>query len=221
MPDFTRYAIYYCPDDISFMNAGADWLGRDMATGTNRTAVAEKHYILRPQKYGFHATLKAPFRLANGTSKEMLRTALVTLAGTTSPFELSGVKLSQIGRFFALTPMGDSLELNNLAALCVTQLDQFRAPLTQAELAKRRRSNLNPTQDDNLVNWGYPHVLDQFRFHMTLTGPLGISDQPQAKQHINQHFAAFMNRPLSIKSLCLVGEDASGYFHLLSRIPLG
>ncbi len=221
MPDFIRYAVYYCPDDPVFMDAGATWLGWDLATGTHLTTIAAQHYTTRPQKYGFHATLKPPFRMASGTSNTALHSALKKLASTASPVVLSGLTISKLGRFFALTAQGDTSKLDAIATLCVTHLDEFRAPLNQAELNKRQKSNLNPAQNDNLVNWGYPYVLDQFRFHMTVTGPLDQTDQAKVQLCLEQHFEPFLHRPLAINSICLVGEDASGYFHLVSRFPLG
>ncbi len=46
------------------------------------------------------------------------------------------------------------------------------------ELQRRRAANLTPRQEFLLMHWGYPYVLDEFRFHMTLTRRL-----PDEKQH--------------------------------------
>ena len=52
------------------------------------------------------------------------------------------------------------------------RLDPFRAPLTPSERARRRPEDLDPRRRALLDRWGYPHVFEAFRFHMTLTGRL-------------------------------------------------
>jgi hypothetical protein len=59
-----------------------------------------------------------------------------------------------------------------LHSACVRAFDPFRAPLSAADLERRRKAPLSPEQDARLVEWGYPYVFEDFRFHMTLTGAI-------------------------------------------------
>ena len=48
----------------------------------------------------------------------------------------------------------------------------FARPPGAAELERRRKAGLSAAQEKMLLRWGYPYVLDEFRFHLTLTGRL-------------------------------------------------
>ena len=67
-----RYAIYYVPpSDTQLADFGAAILGHDVESGSARErlvvpGIAESRLVgmtRRAGRYGFHATLKAPFRL--------------------------------------------------------------------------------------------------------------------------------------------------------------
>ncbi len=176
-----RVAIYYAPAPQScWWQAGSEWLGRcaqtGQALGQPLIPGIEPQWLARltadPRRYGWHATLKAPFRLAQGQTLDSLRAALRRLCTGRAPVELGRLKLCQQGNFLSLRPQGQTAELERLASDCVQQLQPLAAPLSAAELARRRSAGLTPEQDALLQAWGYPHVLAQFRFHLSLTGPL-------------------------------------------------
>lgn len=213
----TRYAIYHCPGGAQG-DWGADWLGWDIRSGEARDAVRPE-LVKRPAKYGFHATLKAPFRLAEARGETGLREAVARLARGLSPvsFEL---ELQRIGSFLALVPAHPSEELDVLAAACVEELDGYRAPLTDAELARRNPARLSPHQAALLSRWGYPYVMDEFRFHMTLTGPVAEADQAQVMEDVSREAAPVIGAH-RVDSICLCGERADGRFDLIERFSLG
>ena len=156
-----RYAIYYTPlPGTALASFGAAWFARDAPC------------LDAPRRYGFHGTLKAPFRLAAGTSEAELLGAAGRFAAERPAFSGPALRLSVLAGFLALTPSEPSEALDRLAADCVAVFDRFRAPAAKAELARRRRPGLSPRQDALLLRWGYPYVMDAFRFHMTLTGRL-------------------------------------------------
>ncbi len=228
---FTRYAIYYAPPaEADWSKWAAAWLGWDMeaglalphpaapdldAAGLDVAAITEV-----PRKYGLHATIKPPMRLATGRDEAGLRAACAALAASRAPVTLSGLQIERMGRFLALRPLGDVAALNALAAACVTELDGFRAPAPDAELQRRRAAGLSPAQEDNLLRWGYPYVLDQFRFHITLTGKLPKSALPQVEDHLTSALAPLLPAPVVIRDLALMGEAEDGRFHLIQRYAL-
>ena len=201
---------------------GAQWLGWDidLARICDRPEVTGIEDItVAPRKYGFHGTLMPPFRLAEGTTPEALEAAVERIAARQSPIRLSGLELSTIGRFLALTPVGDACALQELARDIVAGLDQLRAPPTTAELARRRAAGLTINQEANLLRWGYPYVLDEFRFHMTLTDKLTGMQRPLAEAAIRERLPE-LPQPFDMAEIALVGERTDGMFQTLGRFAL-
>lgn len=227
MTGYQRYAVYLAPKAGPLAGFAAGWLGWDPACGA-KVAHPELPGLPRPlaeitetpRKYGFHGTLKPPFALAEGQTEGALRAALADLAARQAPVTLPGLALAPLGRFLALVVQGDAAPLNALAAEVVRGLDRFRAPLTEAEMARRRLSRLSPRQAELLARWGYPYVLDQFRFHMTLTGKLSARDLDATRRVLEPVLAPLLPRPFVVTDLCLFGEAAGGRFHLVERVPL-
>ncbi len=223
---FTRYAIYYAPPaEAAWSKWATGWLGWDMEAGC-ATALPDAGALdvatitATPRKYGLHATMKPPMQLATGTDEDALRAACAALAATRAPVRLEGLQVERLGRFLALRPLGDVHALNALAAACVTELDAFRAPASDAEIEKRRAAGLSAEQDTNLIQWGYPYVLDQFRFHITLTGKLPKGDLPAVEDYLETELAPLLPQPFEINDLALMGEAEDGRFHLIQRYPL-
>jgi putative phosphonate metabolism protein len=222
MDQMKRFAIYYAPRDGAFADAAARWLGWDLAQGR---AMAQPDLpgladlTADPRKYGFHGTIKPPFRLADGTAPDDLATAVAALAQRLHPVQRPGLKMVLLEGFLALVP-GHDPALTKLAAEVVQGLENFRAPLTPAEIAKRRPETLTPRQRELLAAYGYPYVMEEFQFHLTLSGRLGAPDAPALQKAAQAHFTGLIPQPFRLEDLCLCGEDAAGRFHLLHRYPL-
>ncbi len=211
---FTRYAIYVVPDG-PWGDFGAAWLGWDTRSGEDH-ASPHPELTARPRKYGFHGTIKAPFRLLPGQTAEGLAAAARALSGKFQPFSLNSLQLSRLGPFFAMTAPGEQAQLRGVADTMLVEMEPFRAPLTPEDLARRRAAKLSAQQDAYLVQYGYPHVLDAFKFHLTLTGP--AKDPERAEQVIRNALPAHAGA-LMIDSLCLCGEAQDGRFHVIERMP--
>lgn len=219
---YTRYGIYYLPPAGAFADFGASWVGWDVASGQARAQFDTPNLdrvTTAPRKYGFHATLKPPFRLAEGTSGDDLTDAVATLARTTAPAMSDGLELSALGRFLALTPFGDVAGIQRVAAACVTTLDPFRAAASEQELAKRRAAGLSAAQEAMLLAWGYPYVLDAFRFHITLTDRLPKPEIDLWRGAVAAHLPD-MPRPFVLDAICLVAERPDGQFEQVGRYTL-
>lgn len=217
--NFSRYGAYFTPEDPAFAAAGASWLGWDIRTG-HKTGTPDPALVVRPRKYGFHATIKPPFRLADQKRLSDLENSAQGLAQRLSPVIVPGLQLSLLGSFLAFTARGDTTSLNRLAATVVRDLDGFRAPSTEADLARQRKPNMSDAERENLARWGYPYVMDGFRFHMTLTGPLPRGKRDDATKLATEHFDKVLPTPLVIGSLTLVGEAEDGFFHEIRRYSL-
>ena len=223
---FTRYAIYHTPAPGTPLDSfGAHWLGWDSAQGAARPhpdmgGLDLAEVTAKPRKYGFHGTIKPPFHLAEGTTAQGLSDAVAAFCAGAAPVTLDGVELARLGRFLALVPDGDASALAGLAARAVQELDPFRAPASATELDKRRASRLSAAQEAHLRRWGYPYVLDQFRFHMTLTGPLEDHKAAEVETALADPLTALDLAPYHIDGLTLMGEDAAGKFHQIHRYGL-
>jgi putative phosphonate metabolism protein len=214
-----RYAIYFAPAlDHKLTRLANAWLGRDAASGEDLPQVsvegldAEDFAALTadPRRYGFHATLKAPFELKDGTAEYHLIDAFEAFAAERRAFTLPRITLGQLGPFFALIPAEESDELDALAADCVRAFEPFRAPLSDADILRRKPEKLSPSERHHLHTWGYPYVFEDFRFHMTLTGPTLDAQRDVLKAAIDAHFAGILDRPLAIDHLALFIETERG-----------
>lgn len=218
----TRYALYFAPEAGPFATAAARWLGRDAATGADVAPIDPALWPLTQsaRRYGFHATLKAPFRLAEGQSEAALIAAMAAFGKSQAPVTLDGLQLAVLDGFVALIPQGGTSALDTFAARIVRDFDPFRAPLTEADIARRNPARLSARQRDYLESWGYPHVLDEFQFHMTLTDRLSPEQAAWVLPLAEATFAPFLHRPVVIDALTLFVEGPDGLFHHLHRAPL-
>jgi hypothetical protein len=174
-----------------------------------------------PRRYGFHATIKPPFRLAAGAAPAELVVACEGLCADLGPVQLDGLQLTDLDGFLALTPAGDTGALDALAARAVADLDAFRAPAPPDEIARRRAAGLTPRQEALLDRWGYPYVMEEFGFHMTLTGRLAPALRGAVAAGLDDWLAPVLPRPFEIGHLALAGEGPDGRFRLVGRWPLG
>ena len=221
---FTRYALYYTPDG-AFARLGAAWLGWDIDAARRiahpDTAGLEISALTQtPRKYGFHATVKAPFVLADGQQEAALLAETKALCKRLDSVRLDRLKIAQLGRFLAFVPLGDQTGLRAFATEVVRELDHFRASPSEDELTRRRKGNLSPEQDRNLRRWGYPHVMGQYRFHITLTGRMPRETLPDVQAEAEVHFAEMLPVPFTIDFLSLVGERPDGKWVIIQRCPL-
>ena len=182
-----RYAIYFVPAaDSALYRFGAAMLGYDCYTGNDvgfPDPLPMEHAAWRdltgePRRYGFHATLKAPFQLANGGDETELVDAFQHFSRSIEAVPIFEPIVATLQGFVAIVPSAANPAIDRLAAACVTSFDRFRAPLS-AHDRDRRTIGLSERQTGNLDRWGYPFVFDDFRLHLTLTGRLGADRRPR------------------------------------------
>src|SRR5262249_20799199 len=152
-----------------------------------------------PRTYGFHATLKAPFRLRDGLAEADLVRAFQAFAKTLRQVPTIVPAVEMLEGFIAIVPQTPSADVDALAAAFVREFDQFRAPMSQDERARRLRAKLSPREQANIDRWGYPYVFDDFRFHMTLTGRLPANRQAAILPALREiFFDRHGDRPIAI-----------------------
>ncbi|MBP0492812.1 DUF1045 domain-containing protein [Roseomonas sp. SG15] len=221
-----RAALYWAPElDDPLHRLGSEWLGRDAETGATVRQPAVPGLDLAaltddPRGYGLHATLKPPFRLA-APFPAMLDEAAALAAGT-APFDLPPLELVSLGGFLALRESAPCPALQGLADACVATLDAYRAPPTEAEIARRRPERLDAAGRYNLHRWGYPQVFGAWRFHVTLTRRLTPEQDAAIRPALLAHLGDVPARPRRVTSLCIFTQAAPGAPFLIGeRLPLG
>jgi putative phosphonate metabolism protein len=219
-----RFAIYAAPGTEPADAAGTllrekaeQWLGRrvsgepvtpGVAAGWTREAIDAMTVSAR--RYGFHATLKAPFRLAEGRTPEELDAALARFAAGRACVAVPQLSLARLGGFFALVPGARAARLHALADEVVTGFDCFRAAPTEAEIARRNPASLTARQRELLKAWGYPYVLEEFRFHLTLTDRIPAGQRSAVERTLKSWFAASLGITLPVDAIALFAEPEPG-----------
>lgn len=224
-----RYAIYWAPKPDSALAAfGRHWLGSDPESGTGsaqRDSLGLAPELVErataaPRRYGLHATMKAPFRPAPGVTRTLLTDALAGFCAVRRRALAGPLRLVRLGPWLALVPAKPLADLDWLAAECVTAFDRFRAPLSEADRA--RRSGLSgPLQQRYFEEFGYPGVLAAFTFHITLAGPLAGADLDAVERALRPVAQPFNSEPFRVDELCWFGDPGAGaLFEICSRSPL-
>jgi putative phosphonate metabolism protein len=230
MTDTPRYALYYAAAPRSELGRfGAHLLGYDAFSHKTLRFPVDIEQILPdwgeltqdPRKYGFHATLKAPMVLADGKSEAELLAACAEFAAMPRSIPVIAPMVSAIGDFIAIVPSQPSAELQALAADAVSRFDSFRAPLTASDRARRNPDRLPASQRDYLERWGYPYVMEEFRFHMTLTGRLPAARLETVLAILRQRFAALDMHSFAVDRLALFKQnDSSSRFQIVRNYNL-
>ncbi len=227
-----RYAVYFSPARHSpWWTFGAHWLGRDECQDaaltqpvSSQVELAELSSITaEPRRYGFHATLKAPFHLTGGHTIDDLVLRMDALAKTLKPVALGPLHSILLGNFVALVPVKRIDPTASLAASCVLGLDDLRAALSEADLARRLAAPLNTREQELLRQYGYPYVLERFRLHFTLSGPVPTHTARCVIQEVAESVKRLnATAPLQLDRLCLFVESAPGQpFKRLIDFTLG
>lgn len=217
-----RHAAYFAPaPDSQAWVLGSQWLGRCARSGEGFTQPVAAGWSANdfarvtqaPRRYGWHATLKAPFALAEARTVSDLNAGFAGLSARFgTPFTLA-VQLVRMGDFLALVALRPCAPLQQLADTCVRELHDCAAPLPPSELARRSSNGLTPRQMDMLAQWGYPFVMEDFAFHLTLTGSLqGLTDArvAQLMRHAQDWFAPLLADGLQIDAVTWFAEDMPG-----------
>lgn len=219
MAPFPRYAIYYASAPGSDIERfGAHLIGYDALSGADlpfpdsivQSVPDWRELTQDPRKYGFHATLKAPISLARGKTESGLLAACEAFAGSPRPIPVIRPVVNSISGFIAVVPAEPSDELERLAADCTREFDSFRAPLTPEDRARRNPSALTPRQCDHLDRWGYPYVMEDFRFHMTLTGRLDAERREPILTMLRKRFSAVGLKTLAIDRIAVFRQGDTG-----------
>ena len=222
-----RVALYRAPEcGDPLGHLGNAWLGRDPelnVTLAQPDIPGIEEMTQAPRVYGFHATLRPPMRLATGWDEFF--DCASALARAKTPFDLPPLRVADLSGFLALREQAPCPALDALADACVRATDPHRRRASPAEIAQRRGPGLPPEQDALLLRWGYPHVLQHWRFHMTLTRRLDAAEMAYMRPAAEAHFAGVLGASRRVSEICIFAQredsgDTPAPFLIAHRLRL-
>ena len=200
-----RYAICFTPPPVSPLALfGAGVIGYDCF---QRTEVPHRSIdgidpsvlalaTVEPRRYGFHATLLAPFGLAADTNEAELTKAFLEFAEAPFPVAVGLLHVTAMDRFVVISPVEHHPAIEALADACVMAFDQCRAPVTNAGRAR----------------------CDEFRFYMALAGPIPDNVRRAFKGSLSKAFSDLSRDHLELGAVSLMRQDdQAGRFYVLAR----
>ena len=236
MTNYKRVAIYFLPKkNSSLENFGKNLLGRDINKKKKISLTRRQKYFInrgftyfdelkdyceQPAKYGFHATLKAPFRLKRNVKTKNFYDVISHIAAQHSRFKIKGLKIVYSKKFTFITSRKPNKLLINLESDLVKHLDTFRAELNKTEIKKRIPDSLTFKQNKYLKEWGYPFVFDQFKFHMTLMNQNNNKLSNKQKLELEKLIYKTSNNVIEFNEISLLGENKNGHFEEIKRFKL-
>ena len=236
MTNYKRVAIYFLPKkNSSLENFGKNLLGRDINKKRKISLTRRQKYFInrgftyfdelkdyceQPAKYGFHATLKAPFRLKRNVKTKNFYDVISHIAAQHSRFKIKGLKIVYSKKFTFITSRKPNKLLINLENDLVKHLDTFRAELNKTEIKKRIPDSLTFKQNKYLKEWGYPFVFDQFKFHMTLMNQNNNKLSNKQKLELEKLIYKISNNVIEFNEISLLGENKNGHFEEIKRFKL-
>lgn len=216
-----RAALYWAPaPDDPLWGLGCRWLGRDAAAGLACTQPALPNIAAlteAPRQYGFHATLRPPMRVRGGLAA--FSRAAGRVAQSVTAFALPPLELAELDGFLALRESAPCPGLRQLADASVALTDELRLPAAEEELQRRRAAGLSPRQDALLQRWGYPYVMEEWFFHLTLTRRLAPAERAAMRDAAGVFFADALTIPRRVEDICVFVQDG-GDFRVMERIRL-
>lgn len=221
----SRWAVYWVPPATHpLWDAGTRWLGRDPADGRLHDTAVHGVRVATPARYGLHATLKPPMALRPGVDVQAFLADVRALAARHADFPMPVLDVAPLHDFLALRPaqpLPPDHPLQRLADDCVTVLDPWRRPPDEAERQRRADAGLDARQQWLLARFGYPHVLDRWRFHLTLSDA-GVAQDAQALATARAWFGPALQVPLAAGGLAVFTEPGPGQpLRLHARFALG
>jgi hypothetical protein len=214
-----RAALYWAPAaDDPLWSAGNSWLGRDPELNV---AVDQPdlpgidEMTAAPRVYGFHATLRPPMRL-NGSWDNFMACARAAAAASAA-FDLPRLAVADLDGFLALRDVAPCPALHALAETCVRETEPSRLPPDANELAKRQAAGLSAEEEVLLQRFGYPYVMQCWRFHMTLTRRLSAAEMRRVRPAAEAHFAAALAVSRRVTDISVFTQAGAGAPLLLAQ----
>lgn len=226
---YARYSLCVTPaPDSDLARLGRHWLGWDMDQATELPSLKIEHLPVpvlalteKIRRFGFHAPLTSPFRLANGHSPLALHHTSQALAAHLDALEFSGLYLSADAGHLSLRPVGDLSSIERLRYVVDQVFSEYRAPASrQDQSLGRRRSELSTEQMKAVIDQKPPPPEPNSQFEFVLTDKYSQTEANKLRQKLLPILTPNLPRPFRILSVSLCGEDTRGWFRVIQRYAL-
>ncbi len=224
--NYKRYAIYYAPSENSELDLfGKCLLGWDPYKGveTTKSDLSKlpsfkkfSSLVLTPKQYGFHGTIKAPFKLKNEYTYNDLENKVREISKQIHSFYFDQLIIKKLGNFIGLIPT-NNLKVNAVSNKFVEELDYLRDELSESEIKKRKPHKLTSNQKQMLFKWGYPYVFDEFKFHLTLTSKLNVVEIDDVLRSLQNILKQVNLNKISFNNICIFGQKSDEKFYFVQR----
>ena len=224
--NYKRYAIYYAPIENPELDLfGKCWLGWDPYKGeeTTKSDLSKlpsfkkfSSLVLTPKQYGFHGTIKAPFKLKNEYTYNDLENKVREISKQIHSFYFDQLIIKKLGNFIGLIPT-NNLKVNAVSNKFVEELDYLRDELSENEIKKRKPHKLTSNQKQMLFKWGYPYVFDEFKFHLTLTSKLNVVEIDDVLRSLQNILKQVNLNKISFNNICIFGQKSDEKFYFVQR----
>ena len=229
--NFARYAILYTPQPGTALSAfGRSWFGR-ANDGVTLQAFSDAGLSgasfarlapARGRYTGLHALVMAPFTPRDGIGADALKTRLINFAGRRKPLATGPLTLARAGRFLVLRPVEAMPALDWLAAQCVASFEDFAAPPSDAECCEHANPKLSDSERLLLQSNRDPNALSEYRFSITLTGPLDTAHLERVAQALWPVLEEICATGVTVDGLSLFGDSGGrSPLRLIGRYRFG
>lgn len=224
---FARYAIYYTPQPGTALSAfGRSWFGRanDGATleAFSAAGLSESGFAKTPAapgRYsGLHALFHPPFTLRDEIELDGLKSQLIDFAAHHGSVDTGPLTLARSGRYLVLRPIEPRPALEGLSAECVRAFEDIAAAADASDDVR----HLSRNQRLLLKSFGNPRVASEYRFSITLTGPLDAAHLERVSQALWPVIEEICSSGVTVDGLSLFGDGGGRTpMRLLGRYRLG
>jgi hypothetical protein len=208
----TLFSICFTPRPGSALaQFGRSWFGRVNGGATLQAfsmsglgGVASIGSAPMPGRHlGLHAPFFAPVPLRKGVRLDEVRTHLASFAANRKPIETGPLQLTRTHRILTLRPTKPRPELDWLALQC---FDAFDSYADRPETIESEQPHLNPHQRLLLTSFGQPNVMSEYRFSLTLTGPLQEDQSERLSNALRPLLSNVCDVGIRVDGLSLIGS---------------
>ena len=215
--EFEKYAVYWVPKHADALaRFGVSWTGWCAERGEHRprgefpgVSAAVPAITRQVWRHGFHAIIKAPFRLQAERSRFSVERAVEQVIDESVAFRLPRLRLAVIGgSVAALVPHQSCAALGALVA----RVGDAMAPLGAAEPANGFAEA--PAPDGIVIEDAEPLVqlpaAEAHRFHMPLTDRLPLEVAFQVMEELQPLLEPMMGETRRLHDVALMGDPGEG-----------
>jgi hypothetical protein len=167
-----------------------------------------------------HALFRAPFGLRDDAGLDALKSRLITFAARRKAVETGPLTLARSGRYLVLRPVEPKPALDWLAAQCLSAFEDFATDPDHDDDGDNR--HLSDHQRLLLRSFGHPHVMSEYRFSITLTGPLDKTHLERVSQALWPVMEEICASGVTVDGLSLFGDIGGRTpMRLIGRYRLG